>query len=190
MAETPTGEMKPTLGLTGLTSNAMALIAPGAFLWLTFLHPGHGRQHTAPCHVDGHRRRALLLCLSTAVCYAEMAKLYPGTGSSYYFAEQAFLNREKAWRYARISKFIVGWGSHLYYWIYPGVMVGTTGHYLRLPGRHDLAQLHERIESRRPLHDGGRGRFLLLRRLHRPPRHQQLDRRSISPSTSSRSRRC
>ena len=31
---TPT--MKPTLGLTGLTVNAMALIAPGAFLWLTF----------------------------------------------------------------------------------------------------------------------------------------------------------
>jgi len=27
---------KGTLGLTGLTSNAMALIAPGAFLWLTF----------------------------------------------------------------------------------------------------------------------------------------------------------
>jgi amino acid transporter len=56
-----------------------------------------------------------------------MAKLYPGAGSSYYFAEQAFLNRDKAWKYARISKFIVGWGSHLYYWIYPGVMVGTTG---------------------------------------------------------------
>jgi APA family basic amino acid/polyamine antiporter len=70
---------------------------------------------------------ALLLCLATAVCYAEMAKLFPGTGSSYYFAEQAFLNREKAWRYARVSKFIVGWASHLYYWIYPGVMVGTTG---------------------------------------------------------------
>ena len=33
MAET---EMKKTLGLTGLTMNAMALIAPGAFLWLTF----------------------------------------------------------------------------------------------------------------------------------------------------------
>jgi amino acid transporter len=24
-------------------------------------------------------------------------------------------------------KFIVGWGSHLYYWIYPGVMVAATG---------------------------------------------------------------
>jgi amino acid transporter len=70
---------------------------------------------------------ALLLCLATAVCYAEMAKLYPGTGSSYYFAEQAFLNHDAAWRYARISKFIVGWGSHLYYWIYPGVMVGVMG---------------------------------------------------------------
>ena len=36
MAEKSTSEMKPTLGLTGLTMNAMALIAPGAFLWLTF----------------------------------------------------------------------------------------------------------------------------------------------------------
>src|SRR5437899_736379 len=29
-------KMKATLGLTGLTVNAMALIAPGAFLWLTY----------------------------------------------------------------------------------------------------------------------------------------------------------
>jgi amino acid transporter len=125
MPETPTGEMKPTLGLTGLTSNAMALIAPGAFLWLTFfIQATEGA--TAPAMWMGILG-ALLLCLSTAVCYAEMAKLYPGTGSSYYFAEQAFLNRDKAWRYARVSKFIVGWASHLYYWIYPGVMVGVMG---------------------------------------------------------------
>jgi amino acid transporter len=117
--------MKPTLGLTGLTSNAMALIAPGAFLWLTF-YIQSTTKNTGPDMWMGIVA-ALLLCLSTAVCYAEMAKLYPGTGSSYYFAEQAFLNREKAWRYARISKFIVGWASHLYYWIYPGVMVGTMG---------------------------------------------------------------
>ena len=30
-------KMKPTLGLTGVTVNAMALIAPGAFLWITFV---------------------------------------------------------------------------------------------------------------------------------------------------------
>ena len=32
----PAPEMKKTLSLSGLTINAMALIAPGAFLWLTF----------------------------------------------------------------------------------------------------------------------------------------------------------
>jgi APA family basic amino acid/polyamine antiporter len=125
MADVPTGEMKPTLGLTGLTSNAMALIAPGAFLWLTF-YLQSTTKNTGPAMWMGILA-ALVLCLLTAVCYAEMAKLYPGTGSSYYFAEQAFLNTERAWKYARISKFIVGWASHLYYWIYPGVMVGTMG---------------------------------------------------------------
>ena len=125
MAEVTEGQLKPTLGLTGLTSNAMALIAPGAFLWLTFYIQATTGV-TAPSMWMGIVG-ALVLCLSTAVCYAEMAKLYPGTGSSYYFAEQAFLNRDKAWKYARISKFVVGWASHLYYWIYPGVMVGTMG---------------------------------------------------------------
>lgn len=124
MADTTTG-MKPTLGLTGLTMNAMALIAPGAFLWLTFVAQGTAGA-TAPAMWAGIIL-ALLLCLATAICYAELAKLYPGTGSSYYFAEQSFLNHERAWPYARLSKFIVGWGSHLYYWIYPGVMVGVMG---------------------------------------------------------------
>ena len=118
-------EMKPTVGLTGLTMNAMALIAPGAFLWLTFFIQATTGV-TGPSMWIGILV-ALLLCLATAVCYAEMAKLYPGTGSSYYFAEQSFLNHEKVWRYARLSKFIVGWASHLYYWIYPGVMVGVMG---------------------------------------------------------------
>src|SRR5580700_2455201 len=118
-------EMKATLGLTGLTMNAMALIAPGAFLWLTFAIQG-ATGNTAPAMWIGIVV-ALLLCLATAVCYAELAKLYPGTGSSYYFAEQSFLNHDKHWRYARLSKFIVGWASHLYYWIYPGVMVAVTG---------------------------------------------------------------
>jgi basic amino acid/polyamine antiporter, APA family len=125
MADKPTGEMKPTLGLTGLTVNAMALIAPGAFLWLTFA-PQATEGATTPSMWIGILF-AVLLCLATAVSYAEMAKMYPGTGSSYYFAEQSFLNHDKAWKYARLMKFIVGWGSHLYYWIYPGVMVAVTG---------------------------------------------------------------
>ena len=125
MAENQPVEMQATLGLTGLTMNAMALIAPGAFLWLTFAIQANTGV-TGPAMWLGIVL-ALLLCLATAVCYAEMAKLYPGTGSSYYFAEQSFLNHEKAWRLARVAKFIVGWASHLYYWIYPGVMVAVMG---------------------------------------------------------------
>ena len=123
--KTTSSEMQATLGLTGLTMNAMALIAPGAFLWLTFFIQATTGS-TAPSMWIGIVV-ALLLCLATAVCYAEMAKLYPGTGSSYYFAEQSFLNHDKVWKLARVAKFIVGWGSHLYYWIYPGVMVGVMG---------------------------------------------------------------
>lgn len=125
MAEQKAPQMQATLGLTGLTSNAMALIAPGAFLWLTFFIQATTGS-TAPAMWIGIFA-ALLLCLATAVAYAEISKLYPGTGSSYYYAEQAMLSKEKAFKYARISKFIVGWGSHLYYWVYPGVMVATTG---------------------------------------------------------------
>jgi len=125
MADNAAVDMKKTIGLTGLTMNAMALIAPGAFLWLTFAgQAAYGT--TAPAMWSGIVF-ALILCLATALCYAEMAKLYPGTGSSYYFAEQAFLNHERTWQYARLAKFIVGWGSHLYYWVYPGVMVGVIG---------------------------------------------------------------
>jgi amino acid transporter len=122
--------MQATLGLTGLTSNAMALIAPGAFLWLTFAIQANtgvaGQPSTSPAMWWGIIA-ALLLCLATAVAYAEISKLYPGTGSSYYYAEQALLSKDKAFKYARVAKFIVGWGSHLYYWVYPGVMVATTG---------------------------------------------------------------
>src|SRR5580704_7131323 len=125
MAEEKAPQMQATLGLTGLTSNAMALIAPGAFLWLTFyIQATTGT--TAPTMWLGIFA-ALLLCLATAVAYAEISKLYPGTGSSYYYAEQAMLSKDASFKYARIAKFIVGWGSHLYYWVYPGVMVAVTG---------------------------------------------------------------
>src|SRR6476620_6191117 len=117
---------KATLGLTGLTSNAMALIAPGAFLWLTYsLQSGYGKPIAGISMWFGIVV-ALLLCLATAVAYAELSKLYPGAGSSYFFAEQAFLSKTKAYKFARIAKFAVGWASHLYYWIYPGVMVAVT----------------------------------------------------------------
>jgi amino acid transporter len=109
-----------------LTINAMALIAPGAFLWLTF---GMQSLYGAPMAGQGMWFGilvALALCFATAVAYAELSKLYPGAGSSYFFAEQAFLSKTSHAKFARIAKFTVGWASHLYYWVYPGVMVGVT----------------------------------------------------------------
>ena len=67
----------------------------------------------------------------TLLMISLLAKRYPeaGPGSSYYFAEAAVLQREehRHFKFARLSKFIVGWASHLYYWIYPGVMVAFMG---------------------------------------------------------------
>ena len=127
------GEMKRTLSLTGLTINAMALIAPGAFLWTTFQSQALqtvGGGTTAMDMVPG-LLFALVLAFLTAWSYSELANLYTnaGAGSSYYFAEAAFLEREEAFHYkfARLAKFVVGWVSHLYYWIYPGIMVAFTG---------------------------------------------------------------
>ncbi len=126
MSSTEKPTTRATLGLGGLTINAMALIAPGAFLWLTFfIQSSYG----APMAAQGMWFgifAALLLCLATAIAYAELSKLYPGAGSSYFFAEQAFLSKTKAYKFARIAKFMVGWASHLYYWVYPGLMVGVT----------------------------------------------------------------
>jgi basic amino acid/polyamine antiporter, APA family len=119
-------QMRKSLGLTGLTMNAMALIAPGAFLWLTFQIQSAYGAPTAGTSIWFGIFVAILLCFATAISYAELSKLYPGAGSSYFFAEQAFLSKTHAYKFARLAKFIVGWASHLYYWIYPGLMVGVT----------------------------------------------------------------
>lgn len=125
-------EMKRTLSLTGLTVNAMALIAPGAFLWTTF--QVQAAQSNKGVSTAGEMWTGLLftivLAFLTAISYAELSNLYPhaGAGSSYFFAEAAFLDREKEHhrQFARIAKFLIGWISHLYYWIYPGIMVAFS----------------------------------------------------------------
>jgi APA family basic amino acid/polyamine antiporter len=126
MAEERRPTMVPTLGLTGVTVNAMALIAPGAFLWITFVLQA-GYVFPSGLAMWAGILVALLLAYATALSYSELAKLYPGAGSSYLFAEQAFLGKTHAYKFARIAKFVIGWASHLYYWVYPGVMVATMG---------------------------------------------------------------
>ena len=127
--------MKKTLSLAGLTINAMALIAPGAFLWLNYqaqaAQVDPSGVSTAPDIWFG-LFIALILSFLTAASYSWLARRYPdaGTGSSYYFAQRALLDRGSSNRRARDAKFIVGWLSHLYYWVYPGVMVAFMGFFM------------------------------------------------------------
>jgi len=126
------GEMKRSLTLTGVTVNAMALIAPGAFLWTTFQTQAALQRHDASTGGEMWTGLffALILAMLTAYSYSELSRIYPdaGTGSSYYFAEAALLTKAdpKHRRRARFAKLSIGWISHLYYWIYPGIMVAYT----------------------------------------------------------------
>src|SRR5215470_5474781 len=121
-SDTSTTGMKKTLGLTGVTVNAMALIAPGAFLWITY------QLQAANVDVNGVSTAAdmwtgivaaLVVAFLTAFAFAELARRYPdaGSGSAYYFAEKAFLDREEPHhrRWGRLFKFLVGWAAHLFY---------------------------------------------------------------------------
>jgi amino acid transporter len=123
--------MVKTLSLTGVSVNAMALIAPGAFLWITYevqvgqTVPG-GTDSTALDMWPG-LFFAFVLAFLTALSYSELARIFPeaGTGSCYYFAEKAFMDKEDVQhhRWARLAKLVTGWAAHLFYWVYPGVMV-------------------------------------------------------------------
>jgi amino acid transporter len=137
--ETP----RKTLGLTGITINAMALVAPGAFAWLLYqaqaTAAGAGLAGIWPGVLA-----ALCAALLTALAFGELARSYPGTGlrSAYHFAEQVFRERDhpRGAGLLRTAKFLTGWAAHLYYWVYPGVMVGFIGiltdYILRQMGYH------------------------------------------------------
>jgi len=123
-------QLKKSLGLGGVTINAMALIAPGAFLWLTFqINAAQTTPSGASTAFDiwPGLLLALILAFLTAASYSWLARRYPdaGPGSSYYFAQRALLDKGSSNTSARNAKFGVGWISHLYYWVYPGVMVAA-----------------------------------------------------------------
>jgi basic amino acid/polyamine antiporter, APA family len=124
-------EMKRTLTLTGITVNAMSFIAPGAFLWTTFqLQAAQSAGGSTAAEMTTGLLFAIVLAFLTAYAYSELARIYPqaGAGSSYYYAEAALLDKDKPklHKFARITKVSLGWISHLYYWIYPGIMVAFT----------------------------------------------------------------
>src|SRR5580698_7740371 len=122
-----------TLDWKGAATNAMALIAPGAFLWITYqLQAAATTPSGASCASDiwSGIVVALVVCFLTALSYAQLAKIYPEAGfaSCAYFAEKAFIDSSEDAQHhpasmARMAKLVTGWAAHLFYWVYPGVMV-------------------------------------------------------------------
>ena len=100
MAEATSGEMKRSLTLTGDHGERHGAHRAGRVP----LDDVPGRSPPSP---SGGKSTAtdmwtgllfsLILALLTAYSYAELARIYPdaGTGSSYYFAEAALLDKEK-----------------------------------------------------------------------------------------------
>lgn len=118
------------LNLFAITSNAMALIAPGAFLWITFQVQSATVDTSGNCYAKdmwAGMALAVVVCLFTAAKYAELARKYPnaGDGGAYAFAivccDETNLKWLRSWKYE--VKMFVGWAAHLYYWVYPGVMI-------------------------------------------------------------------
>jgi len=126
-------DLKPKLGLMGATVNAMALIAPGAFLWISYqLQAAATAPHGASVANDIWFGivAALIVAFLTAFSYAQLAKIFPEAGfaSCAYFAEKAFMKEKeskglKPGSLPRMAKLLTGWAAHLFYWVYPGVMV-------------------------------------------------------------------
>ena len=132
VASTPV-RPKPTLGLVGATLNAMALIAPGAFLWITY------QMQAAATSPSGASVAsdiwpgivvALVVAFLTALCYAQLARLYPEAG----LPVAPTSPKRRSWTTAARSAAVPGrwpaWPNwppagraHLFYWVYPGVMV-------------------------------------------------------------------
>jgi amino acid transporter len=89
--------VKPTLGLLGATMNAMALIAPGAFLWITYQMQAAAAAPSGASVANDIWAGivvALIVALLTAFSYSQLAKIYPEAGfaSCTYFTEEAWLD--------------------------------------------------------------------------------------------------
>jgi amino acid transporter len=126
----PSSQRRKTLGLTGVTLHAMALIAPGVLMWLLY-------QAQVASQIDGAADiwpgvlAALLVAILTSLSLAQLMRRYPNVGLRGAFQFFDPILREKMWAgkpgRVRALKIAIGWSANLYYWIYPGLIVAFTG---------------------------------------------------------------
>jgi basic amino acid/polyamine antiporter, APA family len=123
----PVNTARKTLGLSGLTMHAMTLVSPGAFVW--FLYPLQAAVALFGSAADiwPGVLLALLIAFITMSGFSGLIYRYPlaGSRSAYHFTQcvlDDFANtRKPAWFLP--AKLVSGWSAHMFYWIYPGVLV-------------------------------------------------------------------
>ncbi len=77
------GVVEAKLGLVGATMNAMALIAPGAFLWITYQLQSAATVPSGAVVANDMWMGivlALVVAFLTALSYSQLAKIYPEAG--------------------------------------------------------------------------------------------------------------
>ncbi len=113
-----------TLGLVGITIHAMTLIAPGAFAWLLFPL----QLSISTTDIWPGMLLALGAAFLTSLGFSSLAARYPEAGnySAYHFVKRVFEELEadhQPHKWERPAKLLTGWAAHLFYWMYPGVMI-------------------------------------------------------------------
>jgi len=141
----------------------MALIAPGAFLWL--LHATCSPYNGAPLAGSSMWSVSWLafapVGFATALSYAELSKALSRGCIVYLFREQAFSITPRPIAFGRIAKFMTGWASHLYYWVYPDAW-SACSHPQWVSLIKFFSQHLQWIDQQSPLHEISSAWALLL----------------------------
>jgi hypothetical protein len=166
--------MQATLGLTGLTMNAMALIATRRFPLAHLLRAGDRRR-------NGGRPAMWIGIVFALLALFGDRSLLRGNGEAVSWHRQFVLLRGTVVSESRQGLEVrpalkvhrrLGLPSLLL--DLPGVMVAVTGIFTGYIVGHALAELHERFESRADVHDAGCRHVHLRSGIHRAPRCEWL----------------
>ena len=134
-----TGGIKRTLNLTSLTVNAMALIAPGAFLWTTFQLQAaqmNGAVSTAGEMWTG-LVAALVLAFLTAISYAELSDIYPKAGAVHHIISPKPL----FWKKKKLPPAMVTYCQIRHRLDFPSILLDIPGYHGRVLSDFDCLYL-------------------------------------------------
>ncbi|MGN6370326.1 MAG: hypothetical protein ACTHN5_18885 [Phycisphaerae bacterium] len=110
-----------SLALTGITSNTRTLLAPAASAWI--LLASQCALGASASDMFCGVMLALIISILAALAHARLAAAFPAAGPAYFYVLDAF--RKKA-APSQPFQLLLFWGSHLYYYLFPAVILAAT----------------------------------------------------------------